>query len=145
MALGNWRSEIIDQDLTHYQTERRQYPRYRVNLYTQIITPKFYISLNTIEISIEGIRIETYSEIPPGTEVTITFDLDKKILFFGKVVWVLSFQQKGVPKYLIGIKVHEILLSGIKVIGFDPKHELIQDILKKMVKASVKKTKEHPV
>jgi hypothetical protein len=122
--------------------ERRKYQRYRVNLYTQVITPKFYISLNTIEISVEGIRIEAFSEIPPGTDVTITFDLDKRILFFGKVIWVLSFQQKGIPKYIIGIKVREMILSGIKVIGFDPKHELIQGILKKMAKISKKKPNE---
>ena len=90
----------------------------------------------------EGIRIEAYSEIPPGTEVTVTFDLDKRILFYGKVIWVFSFQQKGVPKYLIGIKVHEMLLSGIRVIGFDPKHDLIQGILKMMVKISEQKPNE---
>ena len=140
--IGDDSLAIKDQDLIQDHGERRKYPRYQVNLYTQVITPEFYISLNTIEISVEGIRIEAYSEIPPGTEVTVTFDLDKRILFYGKVIWVFSFQQKGVPKYLIGIKVHEMLLSGIRVIGFDPKHDLIQGILKMMVKISEQKPNE---
>ena len=117
---------------------RRKYTRYQVSLYTQIITPDFYISVNTIEISVEGIRVEAYSEIPPGTEVTISFDLKKELSFYGKVVWVIAFQKKNVLKYRIGIKIHEVALSGIKIVGFDIKNELIQGILTKMKKISVK-------
>ena len=119
------------------ETDRRQYKRYRVNIYTQIVTPEFYISLNTIEVSIEGIRVESYSEIPPGTEVTVSFDLEKKLDFFGKVIWVIAFQEKGIIKFRIGVKIHEVMLSGIKVIGFDFKHELIQGILTKLKKKQV--------
>ena len=48
------------------QIDRRKYTRYKVKIDTQIITSEFYISLNTLEISVEGIRVETYSDIPPG-------------------------------------------------------------------------------
>ena len=120
------------------QIDRRKYTRYKVKIDTQIITSEFYISLNTLEISVEGIRVETYSDIPPGTEVKISFDLDKELSFNGKVVWVIGFQKKDILKYMIGIEIHEVTLSGIKIIGFDIKNELIQGILTKMKKAGVK-------
>ena len=113
--------------------ERRQHTRYKVDLYTQVITPDYYISLNTVEISLEGIRIEAYSAIPPGTEVTLSFELEKKLSFSGKVIWVFAFQKDGVQKYQIGIKIEEMTLEGIRVIGFDIRNELIQDILNKII------------
>ena len=64
--------------------------------------------------------------------------MDKELSFNGKVVWVIGFQKKDILKYMIGIEIHEVTLSGIKIIGFDIKNELIQGILTKMKKAGVK-------
>ena len=123
---------------SNFQIDRRKYERYQVNIDTQIITSEFYISLNTLEISVEGIRVEAYSDIPPGAEVKISFDLEKELSFYGRVVWVIGFQKKDILKYRIGIEIHEVKLSGIKIIGFDIKNELIQGILTKMKKAGMK-------
>jgi len=121
-----------------FYADRRNYPRYSVHFNTQVITSEFYISVNTLEISVDGLRIETYSEISPGTEVTISFEFKKDISFYGKVVWVIGFHKKDILKYKIGIKIHEVMLSGIRLKGFDVKNELIQEILTKMKKAGVK-------
>lgn len=112
--------------------DRRRHTRYRINRYVQVITSDFYISLYTLEISLEGIRLEAYSEIPPGTEVTVVLDRNRKLNFHGKVIWVFALQKKGVQKYQIGVRVDEMTLEGIKVLEFDIRHELIQDILKKI-------------
>ena len=114
--------------------DRRAYPRYRVKMYTQITTPVFYISVNTIEISVEGIRVETYSQITPGTIVTVSFDLIQDLLFYGKVMWEIAFHKNDILIYDIGIKIHRIMLSGIKVKGFNNKNELIKDILNELKK-----------
>ncbi len=111
------------------QIERRTYPRYRIKMITQVTTPAFYITVNTIEISVEGIRIETFSQIKPGTKVTVSFDLKKDLLFYGKVMWEIAFQKKDILKFDIGIKINRITFSGIKVNGFNSKDELIKDIL----------------
>ena len=111
------------------QIERRTYPRYRIKMITQVTTPVFYITVNTIEISVEGIRIETFSQITPGTKVTVSFDLKKDLLFYGKVMWEIAFQKKDILKFDIGIKINRITFSGIKVNGFNSKDELIKDIL----------------
>jgi PilZ domain-containing protein len=123
---------------SNFYTDRRSYERYKVNFDTQVITPEFYISVNTLEISVDGLRIEAFSEIAPGTEVTISFELKKEISFYGKVIWVIGFHRKEILKYLIGIKIHEVTLSGIRIVGYEVKDELIKDILKKMKKAGVK-------
>ena len=114
---------------SNIQIERRTYPRYRIKMVTQITTPAFYVTVNTIEISVEGIRIETYSQITPGTKVTVSFDLKKDLLFYGKVMWAIVFQKNDILKFDIGIKIHKITFSGIKVDGFNSKDELIKDIL----------------
>ena len=114
---------------SNIQIERRTYPRYRIKMVTQITTPAFYVTVNTIEISVEGIRIETYSQITPGTKVTVSFDLKKDLLFYGKVMWAIVFQKNDILKFDIGIKIHKITFSGIKVDGFTSKDELIKDIL----------------
>jgi hypothetical protein len=102
---------------------------------TQVTTPAFYITVNTIEISVEGIRIETYSQITPGTKVTVSFDLRKDLIFYGKVVWEMAFpKKKDILMFVIGIKIHRITFSGIKVDGFNKKDELIKDILDELKK-----------
>lgn len=114
---------------SNIQIERRTYPRYRVKMYTEIITPAFYLVVNTIEISVEGIRVETFSSIKPGTEVTVSFDYKNGLLFFGKVMWEIAFPKNDIIKFDIGIKIHRITFSGIKLDGFNSKDELIKDIL----------------
>jgi len=103
-------------------------------MYSQVTTPAFYITVNMIELSVEGIRVETYSQITPGTKVTVSFDLKKDLLFYGKVMWEIAFQKNDILKYDIGIKIHRIMLSGIKVDGFNNKDELIKDILDELKK-----------
>jgi len=119
---------------SNIQIERRTYPRYHVKMYTQITTPAFYITVNTIEISVEGIRVESFSSIKPGTEVTVSFDLKKDLMFYGKVMWEMVFQKKDILKFDMGIKIHRITFSGIKVDGFNKKDELINDILDELKK-----------
>ena len=115
--------------------DRRKFPRYNFKVHTQITTPEFYITVNTIEISVEGIRAKAYSEIKPRTEVTISFDLKRELFFYGKVIWVIAFQRKDILKYMMEIKINEIVLSGAKVTGFNDKDELIQDILTEFKKS----------
>lgn len=98
-------------------------------MYTEIITPAFYLVVNTIEISVEGIRVETFSSIKPGTEVTVSFDYKNGLLFFGRVMWEIAFPKNDIIKFDIGIKIHRITFSGIKLDGFNSKDELIKDIL----------------
>ena len=115
--------------ITRIQMERRTFPRYRIKTDAQIHTPDSYLGVNTIELSVEGIRIEAYSEIKPGTNLTITFDAIRKLSFRGRTVWVIAGQRGDYIKYLIGIKIDSIMLSGVKVTAFNQKDELIQEIL----------------
>ncbi len=114
---------------TRVQLERRTYPRYRIKADTQIQTSDSYLNVNTIELSVEGIRIEAYAEIKPGTAVAVTFDSIKKLVFRGKTVWILAIQRGDYMIFQMGIKIDAILLSGVRVTGFNQKDELIQDIL----------------
>ena len=117
-----------------YKIDRRNYPRYRIDTYVEIRTPKFYITVSTIEISLEGIRVEAYTEIKPGTKVTISFDSAKKLLLHGLVVWVFVLEKKNVIKYLVGIQIKEMVSSDFTVNGLNKKEKLIQSILAEIEK-----------
>ena len=114
------------------QIERRTYPRYRIKTHTQILMSECYLAVNAIEMSVEGIRVEAYSEITPGTDVTVVFDAIKKLSFQGRTIWVVASQRGDYLSYLIGIKINAIMLSGVKVTGFNQKDELIYDILREL-------------
>ena len=117
-----------------YQIDRRNYPRYRIDTYVEITTPEFFITVNTIEISLEGIRVEAYTEIKPGTKVTNSFESAKKLLLHGLVVWVFVMQKKNVTKYLVGIQIKEMVFSGVTVNGLNKKEKLIQSVLAEIKK-----------
>jgi hypothetical protein len=117
-----------------YQIDRRNYPRYRIDTYVEITTPEFFITVNTVEISLEGIRVEAYTEIKPGTKVTISFESAKKLLLHGLVVWVFVMQKKNVTKYLVGIQIKEMVFSGVTVNGLNKKEKRIQSILAEIKK-----------
>jgi len=112
-----------------YIKERRQVPRYRLHISAKIHTSAFYINGTILDISVEGIRLESFLTIEPGTPVTVQFKIEKEIVFKGLVLWVINLRKRDLDLYQMGIKVDDMAVAGIKVIGFDIKNDLIQEIL----------------
>jgi hypothetical protein len=109
--------------------DRRQAPRYRLHINAEIHTSTFYINGTILDISVEGIRVETFLTIEPGTLAAVHFKIEKEIVFKGQVLWALGLRKRGHDLYHIGIKVDNMAVAGIKVLGFDIKNDLIQEIL----------------
>ena len=109
--------------------ERRQTPRYQLHIDAEIHTATFYINGTILDISVEGIRLETFIAIEPGADVAVYFKVEKEIVFKGRVLWVIGRRKKGLDLYHIGVKVDDMAVAGIKVIGFDIKNDLIREIL----------------
>jgi hypothetical protein len=116
--------------------ERRRVPRYWLQTNAKIHTATYYLNGTIVDISVEGIRLETYLPIEPETHVSIYFKAQKEIVFSGVVSWVLGYRKKGQDRYRIGIRVEDMAVAGIKVVGFDIKNDLIQEILTAIEKKS---------
>ncbi len=116
--------------------ERRRLPRYHLHLNAKIHTSAYYLNGTIFDISVEGIRMETFLPIEPETRVSIYFKAQKEVVFKGMVLWVIGYRKKGHDIYQIGIEVDDMALAGIKVVGFDFKNDLIQEILTAIEKKS---------
>ena len=108
--------------------DRRKMPRYQISLKAELHTSSFYISGRIIDISIEGIRIETYIPLEPETDVAVYFNIGKEIIFKGIVIWVITHKDKRKGLYEIGIEVEHMAIDDIEVLGFDIREELVQEI-----------------
>ena len=109
--------------------DRRTFTRYKVRTEAMAITSERTYSVEIIEISLVGARICSLQAINPGTKVTICIELQDKILFQGKVVWVLGTLNKYLQSYIIGIETDTMELSDIKAIGLTERAEILQEIL----------------
>jgi len=116
--------------------ERRRLPRYRLHLNATIHTSTYYLNGTIFDISVEGVRLETYLPIEPETPVSIYFKAQKEVVFKGMVLWVIGYRKKGHDIYQLGVEVDDMALAGIKVKGFDFKNDLIQEILTAIEKKS---------
>lgn len=109
--------------------DRRTFTRYKVQVNAIATTPKRSYSIEIIELSLVGAKIRSLQAINPGTKVTICVELQNKILFQGKVVWVLGTLKKHLQSYMIGIETDAMELSDTKAIGLTERTDLLQEIL----------------
>jgi len=109
--------------------DRRKLPRYQISINAELHTSSFYISGRIIDISSEGIRVETFIPLEPETDVAVFFNIGKDIIFKGIVIWVVTHQKKRKELYQIGIAVEHMAVADIEVLGFDIREELVQEIL----------------
>ena len=114
--------------------DRRKLPRYQISIKAELHTPAFYITGRIIDISVEGIRVETFIPIEPETDVAVFFKIGKDIIFKGKVIWVITHKDKRKGLYQIGIEVEHMAIDDIEVLGFDIREELVQELLMTIAK-----------
>ena len=117
-----------------FTKDRRKLPRYQISISAELHTPTFYITGRIIDISVEGIRVETFIPIEPQTDVAVFFKIGKDIIFKGIVIWVITHKEKRKGLYQIGIEVEHMAIDDIEVLGFDIREELVQEILKTIEK-----------
>ena len=109
--------------------DRRKLPRYQISIDAELHTPTFCISGSIIDISVEGIRVETLTPLELETDVAVFFNIGKDIIFKGVVIWVVTHKKKRKVLYEIGIEIEHMALADIEVLGFDIREELVQEIL----------------
>lgn len=110
--------------------ERRLHIRYKVSVPATVYSPLGEMAANVNEFSIEGARIRTQSPLFPGTPVKAYLNLDQMVVLVGEVVWVLTcFESDGECFHETGIRIHEIIMPGVKAAGLAARSEILPDIL----------------
>jgi hypothetical protein len=110
--------------------EHRIYPTYKIRVDARAVTAKLTMDSIATEISPDLISIQTDRPIMPPTPVSISIELDEKIMLQGNVVWVLDTQtDDGEHYYLAGIRTDAIIHPKVKAIGLAEKSRLLQEVL----------------
>ena len=110
--------------------EYRIYPTYKIRVDAKAVTAKHTMASIATEISPDLISIQTDRPIMPPTPVSISIELDEKIMLQGNVVWVLDTQtEDGEHYYLAGIRTDAIIHPKVKAIGLAEKSRLLQEVL----------------
>ncbi len=109
--------------------DRRMFTRYEVRMGAYVMTSKYSFGAEMIDISLVGVRLRALQAVNPGTRLSVRMDLPEKIIFHGKVVWVLGTITQELHHYVIGIETDAMEISNTKARGLSERTELLQEIL----------------
>lgn len=112
--------------------DRRRLDRHKIGVHAAIITPDATIPVYAVDISVNGLRVESSDPIFPGTIVAVSLSLKEETLLSGNVLWIIEKTRLGKPYYEIGIETHAIILKDMEAIGFPKQSLLVQEILAKI-------------
>jgi hypothetical protein len=117
--------------------ELRKHTRQQVLIPAQADTAEESVPVDIIEISIEGLRLQSKKIFSPDALVSVSIMFSRSIIFNGWVIWVL---EKYLPEghvYHTGIQIESITDDAAGILGIKGQEDLIQEIL-----ASAKNNRE---
>jgi hypothetical protein len=109
--------------------ENRKYPRHKIFLPAHLEMFDGSFPVNVVEISLEGLRINSTSAIEPETHVAIRIDVGREIVFHGQVVWVTDKHTPEGQLYTIGIWTDALLDRGAEIIDVAEREIVLEEIL----------------
>ena len=112
------------------ESERREHPRYAVNIQIEVRTGNEIISGLMVDISIEGLRISIPKLIKPSTDVAVSFSAKEEVNILSRAVWTLEKSTAGLPSYLVGLKINSILVNNHDLQGMAERTDFLQNLLK---------------
>jgi len=115
--------ELVD------ESERREHPRYAVNIPIDVQVGSEVVNGLMVDISIEGLRISIPKLIKPSTDIAVTFSTREKVIILSRTVWTLEKNTAGLPAYLIGLKIYTIQAGSRDVQGMAERTAFLQDLL----------------
>ncbi|MDX9787400.1 MAG: PilZ domain-containing protein [Desulfobacterales bacterium] len=112
--------------------ENRRQDRHKIGVHATIITTDATIPVYAVDISVNGLRVESSDPILPETVVAVALALNEETLLSGNVLWAIEKTRRGKPYYEIGIEIHAIILEEMEAIGFPKKAALVKEILSRL-------------
>jgi len=110
--------------------ERREHPRYAVNIAVDIHIGSEVVSGLMVDISIAGIRISISRLITPSTEILVTFAEKDEVKILSRAVWTLEKNTAGLPSYLVGLEIESVLVNNRDMPGMAERTAFLDQLLK---------------
>lgn len=110
--------------------ELRTHPRHKVLIPAEAATAENSSPVDVVEISIEGLRLQSKKNFSPETIMSVTIIVGRFINFNGWVVWVLDKYLTEGHVYHTGIRIESITDDTVGMIGIEQREDLIQEIIR---------------
>jgi len=118
------REELAD------HSERREHPRYTVDIAVDIQVGKEVISGLMVDISIDGLRLSLPTLVTPETEMLVSFTAVDEVKIFARAVWTLEKSLAGLPAYLVGLKIDAVLVDNQDLPGMAERTAFLDRLLR---------------
>jgi hypothetical protein len=109
--------------------ENRKYPRHKIFLPAHLEMFDGSFPVNVVEMSVEGLRINSATAIEPETHVAIRINVGREIVLHGQVVWVTDRHTPEGQLYTIGIWTDAVLDHGEEIIDLGDREIMLDEIL----------------
>jgi len=109
--------------------DKRRFPRHRVSSPAMLEMFDGSMPVTVLEMSVDGLRIQTTSSIAPETHIAIRINVGREIVFHGQVVWVTNTLTANGHVYNMGIQTDAILDRSEELIAFEDREVLVMDLV----------------
>ena len=109
--------------------ENRKWPRHKIFLPAHLEMFDGSFPVNVLEMSVEGLRINSTNAIEPETHVAIRINVGREIVFHGQVVWVTDHHTPHGQLYTIGIYTDALLDQGAEIIDLGDREVILDELL----------------
>lgn len=122
--------------------EQRRYERHKLFIPAEAHTDDSAFAVDVIEMSAEGLRLQSIQLLSPDTLVSVTVQSGRCIVFSGWVVWVLDKYVGDGRVYHTGVRIEAITDDEAGIIGDDQRCQLVREIAGLKVQSQA--TADHP-
>ena len=109
--------------------DKRRFPRHRISSPAMLEMFDGSMPVTVLEMSVDGLRIQTTSSIVPETHIAIRINVGREIVFHGQVVWITDTLTASGHAYNMGIQTDAILDRSEELIDFEDREVLVQDLV----------------
>ena len=109
--------------------DKRKFPRHSVYTPAQLEMFDGSLPVSVVELSVEGLRLQSTRAIAPETHIAIRINVGREIVFHGQVVWVADTITTDGQIYQMGIQTDAILDRGDELIDIEEREILVHDLV----------------
>jgi len=116
--------------------ELREHTRHEVLIPAEADTAENPVPVDVVEISIEGLRLQSKKFFSPDALVSVSIMMGRNIIFNGWAIWVLDKYLPEGHVYHTGIQIESITDAAVGILGIKGREGLIQEILGSAISSS---------
>jgi hypothetical protein len=109
--------------------EARKHTRHDILISAEAEFAGRTVPVNIIEISLEGLRLQSQNFFPPNSILPVTLVIGRRITFNGWVIWVLDKYLPDGHFYHSGLEIDSITNGAQGTVGMNERDALVKEIV----------------